>query len=229
MSPLKISIFAALLSTALTAGAFYHFHFKKAGQAGYLRDQNTRLRYQAYENRRRAASSTAADRCSASNGDSTGTPAPAPGAKPVEYYRNAGLASPRDTLQTLAWACDRGDTETLTKLIHFEPTARTKAEDYLTRLPQAEQARWKSADDFVAHQLAFVVMASPFPNADVLDVASIESLSEGRAQFRLPGTRRDQTQFQKVGDNWKVVITEHQVDLLIKSVSEVEAANTAKR
>jgi hypothetical protein len=35
--------------------------------------------------------------------------------------------------------------------------------------------------------------------------------------------------FQKVGDDWKVVITEPMVELFIKSAAELETAVAAKR
>jgi len=230
MSPIKTSILAALVSTAVTAGAYNHFQMKKAHEVEWLRDQNTELLYQAYA-KHRNQTPPPNDAIANSKSTTSGVAASAqPAARnPTENYRNEGQATPAAALQTLAWACDRGETEVLAKLILIDPAARSKAEGFLSHLSHAEEARWKSVDEFASTQLAFSGMVSPFPNADVLEIARFESISADRTQYRLPGTRRDRMEFQKVGNDWKVVVTEPMVDLFIKTAAELETAEAAKR
>jgi len=229
MSPLKTSLLAGLVSVGLTAASFHHFHTKKSREAEYLRDQNNQLRYEAYETHRNRQSPPVVGSDAAGRGAETpAAPASPTAQKPAENYRNEGQSTPAAALQTLAWACDRGDTETLAKLILFDPSASAKATDYLAAIPASAPARWKSPDEFAATQLAFSGMVSPFPNAEVLAACRFESTNETQTEFRLPGTRRDHTQFQKVGDLWKVVITESMIDHFIKALSELESAKSAQ-
>jgi hypothetical protein len=222
MSSLKLSIITSLLAATLTAGSFYHFHSKKAREADYLRYKNNQILFEAYQ-RHQAKTTEATPDPSAIAASTVSTPVTT-NQKAVENYRNAGQATPLATLQTFAWACDRGDTETVAKMICFDLAAQTKAEAFMASLPEAERSQWKSVDDMAATQLTFEGMASPYPNADVLDAAVIEQLGKDRAEFRLPGIRKDRTTFQKKGDLWKVVVTEAMVDAYTKQTAKLPAS-----
>jgi hypothetical protein len=218
MSPLKLSIITALLTSALTAGSFYHFHKKKVHEAAYLRYKNSEMAFQAYQ--RRHTETLTAPPAPTVEKPPAPSSAPAQNQEPRENYRNSGQTTPLATLQTLAWACDRGDAETVASMICFESSARTKAEAYLNSLPENARYQWKSVNEMVATQLTLEGMASPYPNADILDAAVIEHVGSDRALFRLPGTRKDRTTFQKSGDAWQVVITEAMVEAYVQQAEQ---------
>jgi hypothetical protein len=231
MSPLKISVFAALASAAVTAGCLFYFHHRRAQEAGFLRYQNGVLLYKAHQ-RRHSGSPTvpspgaaAASEPAADAGPPPAGPATA-GRRSVEVYRNEGQATPRATVQTFAWACDRGDTATIEKMLWWEGGSRKKAEAFLAGLPAETRAQWKSADEMVAAELAFINMVHPFPNADILEAATFEQIREDRFMFRLPGTRKDRTEFQHTDEGWKYVVTEAMVDICI---AEFAAQQTPAR
>lgn len=218
MSPLKLSLIAALASAALTAGGFHYLHKQKVRAVESLRAQNNRLLFQAHQSRPAAPEPTTPTAPAEQPAPQAKTQAAAP--QPAENYRNEGQATPLAALQTFAWACDRGDTETVGRMLHFDPSARAKAEAFLASLPEKTRQKWKSLDDMAATELTFAIMSGPFPNADVLEVVRAEPSSDERTEFRLPGTRRDRTTFQKVGDAWKYVITDAMVDGYIRHASQ---------
>ena len=138
-----------------------------------------------------------------------------PTEKSAEYYRNEGNATPLATLQTFAWACDRGDIETVGRLLHIDAAARPKAEAFMAALPVSARAQWKTVDEMAASLLTRSIMASPFPNADILATATIETVSENRVRLRLPDVPKDGTEYQKTAEGWKYVLTEAVVDAYI--------------
>jgi hypothetical protein len=219
MSPLKTSLIAALVSAALTAGCFYFVHNRRAQEIASLRYRNNRMLFQANQ-RRYAQAPDIRHTAAPAGGLNTVHPAmPAPALKPAEVYRNEGHATPLATLQTFAWACDRGDTEAVQKMLFFEGSTRTKAEAYLATLPENVRAQWKSVDEMAATLLTSSFMERPFPNADILEASIIEQVGPDRAIYRLPHTSKDRTQFQKTDDGWKYVITEAAVDAYISQAT----------
>ncbi|MFT3783798.1 MAG: hypothetical protein QM790_17440 [Nibricoccus sp.] len=217
MTAKNLSVISALLAAALTAGTFYYRHHQQAREVGRLRYENNRLLHQAYLHH---ASTPAPSALAPEN--TTPAPATTPNSVPaklIENYRDEGQATPLAALQTFAWACDRGDTQRVAQMLMFDPSARTKAEAFLAGLPEDTRSRWKSVDEMASTELTFAIMQSPFPNADVLDAARFEAVSDERTQFRLPGTRRDRSTFQKSDGLWKYVITEAMVDAYIRNAS----------
>jgi hypothetical protein len=220
MSPLKTSLIAALVSAALTAGCVFFLSHRRAPEAARLRHQNDEMRYQASQ-RRQAQMRAVAPAASSAMAEPTASPAStrasssASNPRPVENYRNEGQATPLAALQTFAWACDRGDTETVAHMLLFDGASRKKLEAFTAALPEEARAHWKSVDEMAAAALTYTIMGHPFPNADILEAATFEQVSEDRALYRLPGSPKDRTPFQKTGGVWKYVITEEVADLYI--------------
>ena len=230
MSPIKISLTAALLSMIVTAGGLYYVQQARAQEAGELQRQNDRMRAEASRRHLAAAAASATQvapvlSASAATGDATlrAISAPDPAPTPTEYYRDEGNASPLATLQTFAWACDRGDTATVRRLLYIDAAARPKVEAYRASLPPAARAQWANADEMAATVLTRSVMERPFPNADILETATIEPLTPDRIRLRLPDVPRDGTEYQKTGDGWSYVLTEKVVDDYLRRMKEASA------
>lgn len=223
MSSLKISVIAALASATLTAGCLYYFNRGRAHEAARLRGKNDAMRVEAYT---RTHSPSAAGSAVPVEAAKPAEVSSAPPPKPVENYRNEGRATPLAALETFAWACDRGDTETVAKLLFFDGDARKKTETFMATMPEKARARWKSVDEMAATLLTSAYMEHPFPNADILDVAPLEQVDGERALFQLPGTSKDRIPFQKTADGWSYVITEAMVDAY---VARAAAAGQARR
>ena len=214
MSPIKASLLAALASAVLTAGLLYYLNLHRAREAAVLRRNNNLMRVQASQRHQAQAAVLAPP---AQPGEKIATPPePAPVAA-AENYRNEGRATPRAALHTFAWACDRADAATVSRMIHFEPAARELAEALLAGLPESERDKFRTVDEMAATMLTLNVMAHPFPNAAVLDAAMLEPLGEERASLRLPGTAKDLIQFQKTGEGWKYVITDAMAEAYLKN------------
>ena len=218
MPPLKTSLVVGLLSGVITAGALFYFHQGRVREFHRLQSQNNRMRLEAYQR-------TMGRAAVVPPGVAAGRPAdPVPAISPVsrtaEYYRNEGNATPLAALQTFAWACDRGDTETVARLIYIEEAARRKVEAFMASLPEKVRAQWKTVDEMAAAILTESIMARPFPNSDILETATPEPVRDGRIKMRLPNVPKDGTEYQKTADGWKYAITEAAVDSYLRHVAD---------
>jgi hypothetical protein len=228
MSPLKISLITALLSAAVTAGGFHYYHQGRAREAHRLQAQNSRMQAEASQRQQtrvaatRPATPTPMAQTFAGAGGTAAVAATIPAEKAAEYYRNEGNATPLATLQTFAWACDRGDTETVGRLLHIDAAARPKAEAFMAALPESARAQWKTVDEMAAAVLTRSIMASPFPNADILETATVEPVGPDRVRLRLPDVPKDGTEYQQTPDGWKYVLTEKVVDAYIRQARQQE-------
>jgi hypothetical protein len=213
MSPLKTSLIVAVVSVVVTAGGLYYFQQGRAREARQLRSHNSRMLLEA--NQRVMARQPAAPTPTLSGSVAAGS-ASTPVSRMAEYYRNEGNATPLATLQTFAWACDRGDIETVQRLLFVEEAARPKVEAFVAALPESVRAQWKSVDETVAALLTESVMARPFPRHDILATATPEEVGAGRVRLRMPNVPRDGTEYQQTADGWKYVLTEKVVDAYIR-------------
>ncbi len=219
MSPLKTSLIVAVASVVITAGGLYYFQQGRAREARQLRSQNSRMLLEASQRvmaRQAAAQTPVAGEPAVVT--TVAAPVSAP-AKMAEYYRNEGNATPQATLQTFAWACDRGDIEAVQRLLFVEEAARPKVEAFVAALPENVRAQWKTVDETVAALLTESVMTRPFPRHDILATATPEEVSAGRVRMRMPNVPRDGTEYQKTADGWKYVLTEKVVDAYIRQAS----------
>lgn len=220
MSPLKTSLIATLVSIAVTSAGLYHFHQRSTGEVRRLLSQNNRMRLEA--NLRHHAQAAARVASAEWNTiESTASPSVVTTSPPetsAEYYRNEGNATPLATLQTFAWACDRGDVAMVSRLLHIDATARAKVAAFMAGLPETTRAQWKTVDEIAAAGLTHSLMARPFPNADILETATEEPVSEGRVRLRMPNVPKDGTEYQRTTEGWKFVLTEAMVDGYIRQM-----------
>lgn len=206
MKTLKWCIAAGIVAAVVTAGGLAYRQRGQDGEIWYLRGENTRLRGEAY---RRVAAAQPAETAPDVRAVSEAESAPAAGAttRVVEEYRNEGRATARAALQTLAWACDRGDVAALVELMQLEPEARAKAETFYANLPADARGRWKSADEMVATFVTLGAQMSPFPSADVLAAAVMEPTGDDRMALRVPGTNKDGLAFRRgAGGEWSFAL-----------------------
>jgi len=217
---------AVLAAGATTLGWLYWAQQARVREAVALRREiaDLRVRIEAERERSRAVAAVAAvvDRVPDTP---VASPAPSRGPEvppsPPPIYRNAGRATPRATLQTLAWASDRGDVAAVGALLVFDEAARVKAQQFFDALPPEARGDWRTVDDMAAMLMTRSGMEAPFPAADVLEAVEIETLGPDRARMRMRGTRRDGSEFQRTSEGWSYVITEAMVDRYTR-----QAANT---
>lgn len=210
MNRFLLSLLAALVASAATAGGLFYQHRSRNREAAQLRRDNGRMRFAASLARQQARVAAAAPAAAKAAVPAAGAPKAAITA--ASDYRNEGAATPLATLQTFAWASDRGDVEAVGRMICFDPAARTKAEAVLAAVPAEARARWKTVDDMAAELLTSQGINAPFPGASILAQATIETVGDDRVRLRLPGTLKDNTEYQRTPDGWKYVITEEMVD-----------------
>lgn len=217
MSLVKASLLSAFVAAVVTAAGLHVLHRHRAQEAGQLRRANQQMRQQVLA--RHAAARTDSPRPDdVSTAEAVAGSSARVAAASAGDYRNEGQATPLATLQTFAWACDRGDAGAMARLICFDDAARTKAEEFRASLPAETRARWSTLDAMAAELLVGAGMRQPFPSARILATATIEPVSEGRVRLRLPNTPKDRTEYQKVGDDWRYVVTEAMVERYLAHV-----------
>jgi hypothetical protein len=219
MNRTRRSLVAALVAVGLTLGCLYWIDQGRAREAGALRREIAGLRARAAAEREqtRVPATTVATVAAPAPVVTQRPPAaPAPPPPPLPIYRNEGRATARAALQTLAWACDQGDAATVQTMLVFDDAARTKAEQLFTSMPPEARGSWRTVEDMAASVITLSVMASPFPDADVLEHIELEDVSPERARLHLRGTRRDGLEFQRTGAGWSYVISEVMVDRYIQ-------------
>ena len=219
MSPIKISLLSAVAAAAITGAALFFLHRARAQEFRHLSRANEQMRKDAYARSHdaHAASETAVSSANVSvAANAAGTALSEEtkniGGEAAAAYRFLGQATPVDTLQSFAWACDRGDTALMQKLITFEPSARPKVEAYFATLPAEIRTQCPTIEALAAMLLVQDGMQRPFPRADLLARATVEKVSDDQVRTRLPGAPRDGGLFQRIGTDWKFVITEAAVN-----------------
>lgn len=144
--------------------------------------------------------------------DDQPAPAAARAAWPVRSYLNAGQATPVAALQTMAWACDQGDVETMARLFVIEEKSRAKVDAIYAAMPAARRAEWNSVQAFAAAIIVHDGIEQPYPGNEVLALARIEPGTEGRVTLQLPGAVVSGVVFQQTPEGWKYVVREEVVD-----------------
>jgi len=127
-------------------------------------------------------------------------------------YRNVGMATPIATLQTMAWACDQGDVATARALFVIDDSARPEASAVYAAMPAEARAEWKSVEAAAAAIIVSNGIEHPYPSAEVLALAKVESVTAGRVRLLLPGTDVTGLVFQQTTEGWKYVISKAVVD-----------------
>jgi len=236
MSPLKLSLIAALVTVLLTSAGQYHVQQGRSQEAARLRSENEQLRltvsqqYQAQQAeaalttqkaRMNAVSSVspseaaAVDRANAHSLDVS----PTAGAE----YRNEGQATPVAALQTFAWACDHADAALMEKLIVFDADAREKTAAHFASLPPGERPESVSFEAAAAALYISDGMKHPYPVAAVLRLARFEPIKPDRVRLHLPDANGDGYEFQQTPEGWKLAVTMKVVDDYIEESAQLAA------
>lgn len=137
---------------------------------------------------------------------------------PVRSYLNLGQTTAVDALQTMAWACDQGDTTTMANLFIIDEEARFKADEIYAAIPDKMKEVWKSVEAFAAAIIVHNGIEQPYPGSRVLALATIKPLGSGRVALVLPMASVSNVVFQQTKDGWKYVIRETVVDDYIARV-----------
>jgi hypothetical protein len=141
---------------------------------------------------------------------------------PMRTYRDAGQATPTATLQTMAWACDQGDVESMERLFIFDEDVKAKANSLYLGLPEGLRAEWRSVEAFAAAIIVHNGIEQPYPGSEVLVLAKIKPITAERVIVELPGAVVSGLIFQHTAEGWKYVISEAVVsDYLARRISSV--------
>lgn len=131
---------------------------------------------------------------------------------PARTYLNAGQTTPVATLQTMAWACDQGDVATMAKLFIIDAEAGPQAEAIYSGIPAGLRAEWNSVEALAAAIIVHNGIEQPYPGSEVLALAKIEPIKEGRVTLMLPGAVVSGLVFQHTAEGWRYVVSKAVVD-----------------
>lgn len=121
-------------------------------------------------------------------------------------HRDRGNATARDAEFTFAWAAREGNVAELTRLMTFDPPARTKAQEIWRGMPDAVRAAYPTPEALYAFFVAADALISPPPGADVGERLTFVELAPDRFASRWPGRSQNFHEFQLTDDGWKFVM-----------------------
>lgn len=220
MTSLKFVLIASWVTALGVLWSQHSTQMDRDAEVARLRDENARIRAAIAE---RTAAHSVASASVPSAADDAVRPPPAVGVSvakgqpsavdqpkrwPIRRYTNAGQSTPTAALQTMAWACDQGDVETMAGLFLIDEDVRPQANAIYEAIPAKQKAEWSSVEAFAAAIIVHNGIEQPYPGAEVLALAKIEHITESRVMLLLPGAVVSGVVFQQTAGGWKYVIRE---------------------
>lgn len=128
-----------------------------------------------------------------------------------ESWRNAGRQTPSAAFETLEWALDRGETDSLAASFAFEPEVKIKLDELFAHLSPEVRANYHTPESLIALLVAgtskgpqaFQVLNESFDGPDSATVRARVQESNGKI-------REDNFPLRRDADGWKAVISEQQ-------------------
>jgi len=219
MPSLKIGLIAAAVAIVLTS--VWEFHAQQVRQNEILRLRKENDQFRTETNARRTPSdlrsNTQTEKAFGQNRPSgDGEPGEMsflpPPSEPDASYRNEGMATPLNTLNTLAWACARGDLAMTEQLLTYDAEAREKAVRHFAAHPGEVPTEWPSVEAAAAALYVDDGMRHPYPTTRILALAKFEPIGSSRVLLHLPGANGDGYEFERTPEGWKLVVTMKVVD-----------------
>lgn len=131
--------------------------------------------------------------------------------KPVERWKNLGLATPSDTVQSVIWAATGGEVDALAAMLAFDPESRTAADAFYASIPASSRNLFPSADALMATAVSSRLPAN-LKKAELVDTAN-ETADLVRATFKLERQSKSNEEprvvtfrFQRFGEDWKLLV-----------------------
>lgn len=233
MKPKTLNIAIAVL--ALVSGAFGLAHWRRShgqrhAQAGARCDSISGLAGRREEVMRRTAEIADVPRqapretripAPLASGIALADRDPEKGPVPVEYFANAGQATPSAAFQTALWAAMNGKEDVLRETLTLDSAGRQKAEELLARLPSDGRAKYPTSESLAAlawmwigentHGLAVQVMGTTLVDAHHAIVRT-RSAATGRESL---------VSLQLFPAGWRLVVSEGAIDSFERRISAV--------
>jgi hypothetical protein len=122
-------------------------------------------------------------------------------------WSNAGRETPRAAIESVLWAASRGDVDHLAGLLGFQPDVREQVDAMFSKLPEASQRSFGSAETVIA-----TMLAGNFPkDASSMKILADQQWGEDAAIAMSVGhsdgqTRVNQFKFHKAPDGWQLMV-----------------------
>ena len=120
----------------------------------------------------------------------------------LEYFRDAGQATPTAAFQTLVWAALKGDDAALAQLSQMPAATRARADALIARLPEETRGRW------TPEKLANLWLTGALTELPALQITgqSFEDAEQAVVTFRAPQLGDEKLRFKLTPSGWKAVI-----------------------
>lgn len=153
----------------------------------------------------------------ASPQNQAGVPAQLTSAKSRANWQNLGQASPTEAYETLMWACDRGDLETLVNGFDLTAAQHTQAETVFHKLTEETRAKYGSPEKMMA-----LLFASGTPESFEPVATKSTSADETTVRVRVFNDRGEKNEielsFHRSPTGWRASIPDWQMN---KSLARV--------
>lgn len=150
---------------------------------------------------------------------------PAPvvaGLMPVGTWRNVGFATPAEAVETIHWAKEHIDLETLGRALVFDQKGRTKAEALLARLPEGLRAQYPELS--TPERLVGLLWAMG-PSVEAIGVARTATRGPDnvtltlKQQWETGEVRGLPVTLQHTADGWKWAMPEGGIDMAARAMA----------
>lgn len=149
----------------------------------------------------------------------SGTPTTQPSNTPPDQpanWRNAGQATPADTLQSVIWAATNGDVDSLMPMIAFDVETRAAAEAFLQSQSDSIRAQYPTIEKLVATIMSGSI-STGLRKAELLKQTeagphlvtttfALHTVSKGSTANQSVSARPVTFWFQQIGDEWKLLV-----------------------
>lgn len=129
----------------------------------------------------------------------------------VERWKNQGLATPANTLESVVWAALGGEIDQLATMLVYDPESRAAADALYASLSPESRKYFPNAEKLLT---SLIVSRVP---TDLVNAKPIDQTSDNPdlvvASFQLQGSSKSSAEprnvvfrFQRVGSDWKLVV-----------------------
>jgi len=136
----------------------------------------------------------------------------------LEYFQNAGQATPSAAFQTMVWAAMKGDEVALRNLCYLDEATRQKAQALLASLPESAREKYPTPESLVA-----LAVAGEMMRGSVLQITGYTPMDSSSVLLAVssgPEGKEARLAMRQNGDRWQFVVPEKAVDAIRRKMAE---------
>lgn len=140
---------------------------------------------------------------------------PRQGLTRLEYFNDAGQATPEAAFQSFVWAAMQGKDDRLAALVHIDPAARAQADAMVAGLSASDRAKFPTAERVAALLLADALTTRTA--AQIVDVTMADA-NHALVEVRGLSDRAQKIPFEQSASGWQFTVNSRMVTKLSRWV-----------